>query len=507
MKQNVNRVDPLERKACGLYLRVSTERQAQIKEGSLDTQLGTLKKFCEIKSSHGTEEWEVAEVYREEGKSGKNTDRPEYQKMIQDIKQGKLNVILCTKIDRIHRSLMDFYRLHELLEKHDVAFVSLNENWDTSTPMGRFGLKLTLAVAELEREQTSQRTREKLAWRAGEGLWNGGQILGYDIDPENKGVLKVNSSEAKIVQEIFETYLKLGSFRQTAQAINTKGYRSKSYESRRGHVHGNNKFLKSGIIHILSNPVYLGKVTHKGETFPARHQPIIDEKLWNAVNARTKANRVVRAKPREQKMHCFLLEGIIRCGSCGAYMTPSYSSGRSEVYFYYTCTSAHNGADECSLKRVSAAALEGLIAERLKIMGRDEAFVKQILDESNLCAKGEMAIIEDQRETQKRALAPIEQGITNIVRFVAQGRASGALARELEQLEIQKGQIESELERIDLEAREIANRTLNARAIQEGLGLFDEIWENATPEERKELMRFFVYKVIFTPTEVKMGLY
>ena len=197
LKQNVNQIDPLERKACGLYLRVSTERQAQIKEGSLDTQLGTLKKFCEIKSSHGTEEWEVAEVYREEGKSGKNTDRPEYQKMIQDIKQGKLNVILCTKIDRIHRSLMDFYRLHELLEKHNVAFVSLNENWDTSTPMGRFGLKLTLAVAELEREQTSQRTREKLAWRAEEGLWNGGQILGYDIDPDNKGVLKVNSDRGQ----------------------------------------------------------------------------------------------------------------------------------------------------------------------------------------------------------------------------------------------------------------------------------------------------------------------
>ena len=507
MKQNLNKNDQVERRACGLYLRVSTERQAQIKEGSLDTQQGTLKKFCEIKSSHGNEEWVVAEVYREEGKSGKNTDRPEYQRMIQDIKQGKLNVILCTKIDRIHRSLMDFYRLHELLEKHNVAFVSLNENWDTSTPMGRFGLKLTLAVAELEREQTSQRTREKLQWRAEEGLWNGGQVLGYDIDPENKGVLKVNRAEAKIVREIFETYLKLGAFRRTAQAINAKGYRSKVYESRRGHMHGNNKFIKQGVIHILSNPVYIGKVTHKGETFPARHQPIIDEKLWKAVNARANANRVVRTKPREQKMHCFLLEGIVRCGVCGTYMTPSYSSGRSEVYFYYTCTSAHNGADECSLKRVSAPALENLIAERLKIMGRDGTFLTQILDESNFCAKGEMAIIEDQREMQKRALAPIEQGITNIVRFVAQGRASEALARELERLEVQKAQIKGELERIDLEAREIANRTLNARAIQEGLGLFEEIWENATPEERKELMRFYVYKVIFTPTEVKMGLY
>ena len=159
-----------ERKACGLYLRVSTERQAQAKEGSLETQLGTLRKYTEIKTAQGSEEWMIAKVYREEGKSGKNTDRPEYQRMIQDIKKGRIDVLLCTKIDRVHRSLMDFYRLHELLEKHNVSFVSLNENWDTSLPMGRFGLKLTLAVAELEREQTSERTREKMRWRAEEGI-------------------------------------------------------------------------------------------------------------------------------------------------------------------------------------------------------------------------------------------------------------------------------------------------------------------------------------------------
>ncbi len=507
MKKNADLIEQMERKECGLYLRVSTERQALVKEGSLDTQLGTLKKFCEIKSSHGSEEWVVAEVYREEGKSGKSTDRPEYKRMIQDIKGGKLNAVLCTKIDRIHRSLVDFYRLHELLEKHNVAFVSLSENWDTSTPMGRFGLKLTLAVAELEREQTSQRTREKLQWRAEEGLWNGGQILSYDIDPDNKGVLKVNPTEARIVREIFETYLKFGSFRRTAHAINDKGYRSKVYESRRGHMHGNNKFIKQGIIHILSNPVYIGKVSHKGETFQAKHQPIIDEKLWKDVHTRVSANRVVRAKPRQQKMHCFVLEGIVRCGVCGAFMTPSYSGGRNGVYFYYTWTSAYNGADECSLKRVCAEALENLIAERLKMMARNEESVKQILEESNLCAKNEMAIVEEQREMQKRALAPIVQEIANIVRFIAQGRASDALAGELERLEVQKAQIEGELERIDLEAREIANRSLNARAIQEGLGVFEEIWGNATPDERKELMRFFVYKVVFTPAEVKMGLY
>ena len=118
-----------------------------------------------------------------------------------------------------------------------------------------------------------------------------------------------------------------------------------------------------------------------------------------------------------------------------------------------------------------------------------------------------MAAISERRELQKRALAPVEQEIKNIVRFVAQGRASEALAQELERLEVQKRQIEEELEQINLEAKEIANRSINANAVQEGLGLFGEIWEHARPDERKDLMRLFIYKVIFTPAEIRMGLH
>ncbi len=499
--------DIKDRKVCGLYLRVSTERQAQIKEGSLDTQLGILKKHTEMKSSQGNEEWVVAEIYREEGKSGKNIDRSEYQRLLQDIKKGKINVLLCTKIDRVSRSLMDFYRLHELLEKHNVDFVSLNENWDTSTPMGRFGLKLTLAVAELEREQTSHRTQEKMQWRAEQGLWNGGQVLGYDIDPENKGILKINPAEARIVREIFETYLKLRSFRRTARAINEEGHRSKAYRSRRGHVHGNRKFTKSGLTHTLTNPVYIGKVTHHGKVYSAKHQPIIDDALWKTVNEHIAANRVVRAKPREQKSHCFLLEGLVRCGQCGAFMTPSYSSGRSQVYFYYACTGTNNGADECKMRRVRADALENLITERLIEMGRDAALLKRILEEAERSSKSELALIEERRDFHKQALVPVEQEIKNIVRFVAQGRASEALSQELERLEAQKREIEGELELLSLEAKEITNRTINAKFVQEGLGLFGEIWEHAEPGERKELMQLFIHKVIFTPTEIRMGLH
>ncbi|MFH1423186.1 MAG: recombinase family protein [Planctomycetota bacterium] len=439
MKQENKNDEVLKiRRACGLYLRVSTERQALIKEGSLDTQQSTLTKYTEIKTSNSNEEWYVAEIYREEGKSGKNTDRPEYQKMLKDIKSGKLNVLLCTKIDRIHRSLMDFYKLHELLETHNVTFVSLGENWDTSTPMGRFGLKLTLAVAELEREQTSQRTKDKLRWRSEQGLWNGGQVLGYDVDPDEKGVLKINPQEAKIILLIFETYRELRSFRQTSQKMNQSGYRTKAYQSRRGHIHGNRKFTKNAIAHVLQNPVYIGKVSHKGDVFEGRQKPIIDEKLWKDANDHMASNRVIRRKPRPQKMHTFLLEGLLRCGWCGGYLTPTYSGGRSDTYFYYQCTSINNGADECKMRRVSAEALEDAIARRLTEMGKDKNLINDILVEANSNSEKECKILEERKELQKKALAPIEQEIKNIVKFIAQGKSSVALAAELELLYIQK---------------------------------------------------------------------
>ena len=500
--------DTKKRKACGLYLRVSTEQQASTKEGSLDTQLSTLTKYTEIKTSNTDEEWYIAQVYREEGRSGKNTDRPEYQRMLKDIKRGKLDVLLCTKIDRVHRSLVDFYKLHELMETHDITFVSLSENWDTSTPMGRFGLKLTLAVAELEREQTSQRTKEKMRWRAQEGLWNGGQVLGYDLDPDEKGVLKINPQEAKIIQQIFETYRDLRSFRRTAIKINKMGFRTKSYVSRRGHVHGSRKFSRVTIILILQNPVYLGKITHKGDVFEGRHEAIIDADLWNDVNDHIAVNRVAKAKARIQKMHTFLLTGLLRCGWCGSFMTPSYSSGRNgDYYFYYLCTSLNNGAEECKMKRVCAEALENAVARRLIEMGKDDRLLRDILEEADCSSKKEREILEECLALQRRALAPIEQEINNIVKFIAQGKSTPALAGELERLELQKKQINGEIEKIEMEVQEVKNKTLNAGFIKEGLTFFELAWQIADPKQKKDLLHLYVHRVIWAPDKIKMALF
>ena len=155
---------------CGLYARVSTDLQAEVKNGSLDTQIDQLQKYAELKNTTSPEEeWKVMAVYREEGKSGKNVDRPEFKRMVRDIEEGKIDAVLCTKIDRISRSLIDFYGFHRFLKEQEGTFISLHENFDTSTAMGLFALSISLATAELERERTSERTKEKMQWRAEKG--------------------------------------------------------------------------------------------------------------------------------------------------------------------------------------------------------------------------------------------------------------------------------------------------------------------------------------------------
>ena len=293
---------------CGLYARVSTDIQAEVKNGSLDTQIDRLQKYVELKDTTPEEEWTVAAIYREEGKSGKNVDRPEFKRMVQDIERGKINAVLCTRIDRVSRSVIDFLHFHEFLKENEAIFISLNENFDTSTSMGRCFLTIILAIAELERDRTSERTKEKMLWRAEKGLRNGGQhLLGYDIDPDNKGVLKPNKAERELVFLIFRTYVKEQSFRAVARIINEKGYRTKSYVSRRDKVYSGKKFNKTQIMRMLQNEFYIGKITHKGKVYEGQHEPIIPLELWNKVQAVIETNRVSGARRRKQNLHTFLL--------------------------------------------------------------------------------------------------------------------------------------------------------------------------------------------------------
>ena len=170
-------------KRCALYIRVSSEKQAMVEEGSLKNQQQMLEDFIRLKKMSSNEEWERSDVYIDRGKSAKDTKRPEYQRMMKDVEAGRINAVLCAALSRISRSTRDLLDLVDYLNKKDVDFISLKEQFDTTTAQGKCFLTIMAALNQFEREQTSERTQINMLERAKRGLWQGGQILGYDLDP------------------------------------------------------------------------------------------------------------------------------------------------------------------------------------------------------------------------------------------------------------------------------------------------------------------------------------
>ena len=496
---------------CGLYARVSTDLQAEIKNGSLDTQIDLLQRYVELKDSTSSEEeWKVMAVYREEGKSGKNVDRPEYKRMTRDIEEGKINTVLCTKIDRVSRSFIDFYQFHDFLKEHEGKFISLSENWDTSTAEGRCFLNMFLIVAELERERTSERTREKMQWRAEKGLHNGGQILGYDIDPDGKGVPKPNEVERELVLRIFETYVKVQSYRATAQVINEKGYRTKSYVSRRDHVRGGTRFNNTSIMRILQNQFFIGKIVFKGEVYEGQHEPIIPMELWNRAQAIMSATRSQPHRNRKQNLHVFLLKGLVKCGWCSSHMTPVYSQNRhKKLYFYYQCTSKiHRGDMECKMKSVPAEPLEQVIIDRLIQLSDDQKRVQELVAEATTSHSERMKTLRQAQKNYRRNLKDIKKKLDVLVESIAVQQVDlKTISQKIIDLEKQQSEIEQEMMENEATLAEEKQKAISVAQLQQKLMTFEELFNEATPEERKDLLQMHINHLIYTPDGIQLALF
>ena len=517
-------------KLCGIYIRVSTGRQAAVVDGSLDTQEDRIRNYINYRNSSldfgnisgkrssrrgkrksGSESalWKIVNVYREEGRSGKSTDRPALQNLLHDVRSGRINTVICTKLDRITRSLVDFYKLNDIFTRHNVDFISLAESFDTSTPMGKAMLKMTLVWAELEREQTAARTREKMAWRAEQGLWNGSHILGYDLIGKK---LVVNEKEAALVNLLFNKYLELGSILQVAEYLNKHGYRTKEYHSKRtNRKRGGGKFSNTTVVNKLTNRVYIGQIEYDGEIYDGQHQAIVDTALWNEANRKLKLHAPRRVNPKRITKHTFLLQGLLKCGWCGSYMSTKYCTGRSKTHFYYQCTkNAHGGKSACEMKYVPASELERVVLQKLKEMSTDDKLLKRIVKEANKEVESILEDLKRQRFCQENRLKPVEVDIKNLLRAIAKEeklKDMQSVIDELKSLEQQKMQIERDIQEVEFEFQRTEQQVLNAQAMHQSLEQFSQIIDAATPLELKELVPRFVNHVTWTPTEIEIAVY
>ena len=277
----------LERQRGAIYTRKSTESGLEQDFNSLDAQREACEAFVKSQAHEG---WKLLpKRYDDGGLSGGTMERPALLSLLEDIEAGHIDVVVVYKVDRLTRSLTDFAKLVDLFERCGVSFVSVTQQFNTTSSMGRLTLNVLLSFAQFEREVIGERIRDKVAQSKAKGIWMGGLVpLGYDLDERE---LLVNALEAKQVKEIFELYLQQGSIRALKAELDRRGMRSKRRHQKNGRVTGGGPFSRGHLYCLLSNPIYIGKIPHKGKLHEGKHEAIIPEVLWEEVQELRRTNR------------------------------------------------------------------------------------------------------------------------------------------------------------------------------------------------------------------------
>jgi site-specific DNA recombinase len=354
-----------ERKAlrCAVYTRKSSEHGLEQDFNSLDAQREAAEAYVKSQAHEG---WRLVKTrYDDGGISGGTLDRPALQTLLADIQARRVDIVVVYKVDRLTRSLADFAKLVELFEANGVSFVAVTQQFNTTTSMGRLTLNVLLSFAQFERELAGERIRDKFAASRRKGMWMGGTIpLGYDIKDRK---LVINEDEAERVRLIFRQYLALGCVSKLRADLDQRGIRSKQRVLTSGRVLGGCSFGRGALYHLLKNPIYRGEVVHKGITYPGEHKAIVDEELWNVVQARLTTNRITRRKSRIETGA--LLTGLVY-DDRGNIMSPTYSMRRGNRYRYYISSALLHDrrAEAGSRTRVNAEDIEWLVIE---VLGRE----------------------------------------------------------------------------------------------------------------------------------------
>ena len=346
---------------CAIYTRVSTDQGLEQDFNSLDAQYDASQAYIKSQTHAG---WTlIRNKYDDGGFSGGNTDRPALQRLLADVRAGKIDVIVVYKVDRLTRSLADFAKLVELFDQHSVSFVSVTQQFNTTTSMGRLTLNVLLSFAQFEREVTSERIRDKIAASKRKGLWVGGNLpLGYALKDHK---LSIVQKDAELVRGIYRTYLKLGSINRLSAELRRKGVRTKRRTYKSGRTVGGMPFTRGPLSYLLRNRFYIGEVVYKGEVLPGPQPGLLSRNLFDAVQAKL-AEQLNNHTQKRAKSDAPLLGKIF--DDRGTLMGPSHARKKGRKYRYYISSCLLQGRKELagSVHRVPAVELESTIAAAIR---------------------------------------------------------------------------------------------------------------------------------------------
>ena len=346
---------------CAVYTRKSSEEGLEQDFNSLDAQRESCEAFVLSQKHEG---WVVIEtLYDDGGVSGATIERPALQRLLADIEAGKIDAVVTYKVDRLTRSLADFAKIVEVFDANGVSFVSVTQQFNTTTSMGRLTLNVLLSFAQFEREVTGERIRDKIAASKRKGMWMGGVVpLGYDARNRK---LVVNESEAETVRHIFRRYGELGSVRILKEVLDVEGVVGKVRVSQGGRRSGGKPFARGALYLMLQNRIYRGEIVHKDRCYPGKHDAIVDLELWERSQVMLMANRVERNTGSAAK-NPSLLAGLL-FDDKGERMTPSHAVKCGKRYRYYISRSLITQNREVTPqgRRIPAGDIEHLVASRI----------------------------------------------------------------------------------------------------------------------------------------------
>ncbi|GGM28296.1 recombinase RecB [Paraliobacillus quinghaiensis] len=490
-----------EKIKAALYVRVSTEEQA--KEG-----YSILAQIEEIENYAQSSNMEIVMRYVDEGVSGKNiSGRPQMKRLLKDIESKYFSTVVVYKIDRISRKSKDALEIAERCEQANVSLISLKENFDIATPMGKMVFQMMSNFSEYERNSIIERGKMGMIQRAKEGYFNGGRVLGYDS--VNKRLV-INEEEAHIIKLIFDYAEQELGYKAIVSRINTMGHKTK-----RG-----SDFSINTIKTILDNPIYIGKIRfnmfenwsekhRKGKNpnyvlVDGKHEAIIDQIQWDRVQKNRKKRSV---KPTKSK-NPYILNGLIRCPECGYGMVSGSSKGaQGKRYRYYVCGLFHNkGSKACSAHSIRADRAEQQVFEELKRIVSEPYVLKQIIDSVNENRNNAETPINDEIKILQSKLNKVKVRINNITdQLMDDPSLVNIFKPKLTKLTEEQSKLNIQLEALNSELEACDTTPIDEKALYQLLSNFKKIMKDSDPTSQKTLLRL-VIKDIQISKEAPRGI-
>lgn len=494
----------------GLYIRVSTEEQALRMEGSLESQKHRLCGYVDIKNMQQQNWGVVIDEYIDDGFSAKDTNRPALQKLIKDLKKGRINTVLVTDLSRLSRSIRDFCVLIDFFKETKTQFLSLKEQFDTTTAAGEMMLFNMINLAQFERRQISERVTLNFHSRALRGLRNGGStILGYKVDPTNKSTLAVNEEEVSLVEKVFRTYIEERSTFATATRLREENV---PFKGANGET-WNTQTVKN----ILNNHSYIGmREVNKGnkskdqselKTFEqyqivtASWPAIIDEVTFNLVQSMLSDNaKNERLRLKNAKARTFLFTGLASCGECGRPLVGSTGHGQKRDIRYYVHRPIEGKTVSCSIKRYRADEIESALENHLLKVINQAGYLDGVEKSVSASILSDKESVVTQKNSSSKALGQIDSDIKSLVRLQMQTdnmELQNLYSGQIIELQEQRKKERETLDRCELLLADTIDPKKFVNGLQEGLKRLQLAWAKANPKMRKALLRVVVDKLIF----------